>query len=71
MPNAANGLIGDLALLDIESGNVTRIAGDPAPFATPSGLDPLALIEDEHYRRTRLAGADPHDRNNKDDDEEE
>jgi transposase InsO family protein len=38
-----------------------RIAGDPEPFAEPSGLDPLALIEDEHYRRARLAGADPHD----------
>jgi hypothetical protein len=34
-----------------------RIAGDPEPFAEPSGLDPLALIEDEHYRRTRPAGA--------------
>jgi hypothetical protein len=31
-----------------------RIAGDPEPLATPSGLDPLGLIEDEHYRRTRL-----------------
>jgi transposase InsO family protein len=36
-----------------------RIAGDPDPFATPSGLDPLALIEDEHYRRTRRAGDSP------------
>jgi putative transposase len=43
-----------------------RFAGDPEPFAEPSGLDPLALIEDEHYRRTRPAGADPHD-----DDEEQ
>jgi putative transposase len=43
-----------------------RIAGDPAPFAEPSGLDPLALIEDEHYRRTRPAGAGPDD----EDDEE-
>jgi putative transposase len=34
-----------------------RLTGEPAPFAMPSGLDPLALIEDEHYRRTRLAGA--------------
>jgi putative transposase len=34
-----------------------RLTGEPAPLATPSGLDPLALIEDEHYRRTRLAGA--------------
>jgi putative transposase len=43
-----------------------RIAGDPAPSAEPSGLDPLALIEDEHYRRTRPAGAGPDD----EDDEE-
>jgi putative transposase len=47
-----------------------RIAGEPAPDATPSGLDPLALIEDEHYRRTRLTGAGPHD-NDEDKDEEE
>jgi putative transposase len=46
-----------------------RIAGDPAPFAEPSGLDPLALIEDEHYRRTRPAGAGPDD--DHDDNEEE
>lgn len=44
-----------------------RITGEPAPFAEPSGLDPLALIEDEHYRRTRPAGAGPED----DDDEEQ
>ena len=34
-----------------------RLTGEPAPDATPSGLDPLALIEDEHYRRTRLVSA--------------
>jgi transposase InsO family protein len=34
-----------------------RIAGDPDPFPTPTGLDPLALIEDEHYRRTRPVSA--------------
>jgi len=44
-----------------------RIAGDPAPFACPSGLDPLGLIEDEHYQRTRFAGAGLRD----DDDDEE
>jgi transposase InsO family protein len=44
-----------------------RLAGDPAPDATPSGLDPLGLIEDEHYRRTRPAGAGPH----KDDEDKE
>jgi putative transposase len=43
-----------------------RVTGEPAPFAEPSGLDPLALIEDEHYRRTRPAGAGPED-----DDEEQ
>ena len=46
-----------------------RIAGEPAPLATPSGLDPLALIEAEHYRRTRRAGdGSAHDH---EDDEEE
>jgi putative transposase len=45
-----------------------RIAGEPAPDATPSGLDPLALIEGEHYRRTRLTGTGPDD---DDEDEEE
>ncbi len=35
-----------------------RLAGEPEPFAEPSGIDPLALLEDEHYRRTRPAGAD-------------
>jgi putative transposase len=47
-----------------------RIAGDPEPFVTPSGFDPLALIEDEHYRRTRLADAGPDD-DHEDDEEEE
>jgi putative transposase len=46
-----------------------RIAGDPAPFAEPSGLNPLALIEDEHYRRTRPAGAGPDDDNDNDEEE--
>lgn len=34
-----------------------RIAGDPEPQVTATGLDPLGLIEDEHYRRTRPVGA--------------
>jgi putative transposase len=38
-----------------------RIAGEPAPNAPKSGLDPLALIEDEYYRRTRPIGKDPYD----------
>jgi putative transposase len=46
-----------------------RVTGAPAPDAIPSGLDPLALIEDEHYRRTRLADAGPDD--DHEDDEEE
>lgn len=48
-----------------------RIAGEPAPDATPSGLDPLALIEDEHYRRTRLTGTGPDDDDDDDDDDED
>ena len=48
-----------------------RIAGNPAPDALPSGLDPLGLIEDEHYRRTRPAGTDPeYDLDDDDDDQE-
>jgi putative transposase len=38
-----------------------RIAGDADPLATRTGLDPLALIEDEHYRRTRLITVAPDD----------
>lgn len=46
-----------------------RIAGEPAPDATPSGLDPLSQIEDEHYRRTRLSYDGPDD--DTEDDEED
>jgi transposase InsO family protein len=40
-----------------------RIQGAADPQSAPTGLDPLALIEDEHYRRTRPVGAadDPDD----------
>jgi putative transposase len=34
-----------------------RLQGAPEPTALPSGLDPLGLIEAEHYRRVRPAGA--------------
>lgn len=34
-----------------------RLAGAPAPTSKPTGLDPLALIADEHYRRSRPFGA--------------
>lgn len=44
-----------------------RIAGDPDPQATKTGLDPLALIEDEHYRRTRLLTAASDDDDDDDD----
>jgi hypothetical protein len=46
-----------------------RIAGDPEPHAKRSGLDPLGLIEDEHYRRTRIV-RDSHPDDDKDNDEE-
>jgi hypothetical protein len=36
-----------------------RLRGDAAPEAEPSGLDPLALIEAEHYARVRPVGAPP------------
>lgn len=40
-----------------------RIAGDPDPRVAPTGLDPLGLIEDEHYRRTRPVASTPDDDN--------
>lgn len=36
-----------------------RDLGQPEPLVEPSGLDPLALIEREHYHRVRPAGAQP------------
>jgi len=36
-----------------------RLRGDAPPAADPSGLDPLALIEAEHYERVRPVGAPP------------
>ncbi len=35
-----------------------RSQGEPAPFVQPTGLDPLALIEAEHYRRVRPSDPD-------------
>jgi transposase InsO family protein len=50
-----------------------RVAGEPEPLAKPSGLDPLGLIEDEHYRRTRLVtpAYDDNDDDDDDDDDQE
>jgi len=36
-----------------------RLRGEAAPAAEASGLDPLALIEAEHYERVRPVGAPP------------
>ena len=36
-----------------------RLRGEAAPDALPSGLDPLALIEAEHYERVRPVGTKP------------
>jgi hypothetical protein len=36
-----------------------RLRGEAAPDAEPSGFDPLALIEQEHYQRVRPVGAPP------------
>ena len=47
-----------------------RIAGDPHPLAEKTGFDPLAQMEDEHYRRTRIIDA-PRDERADDHDEEE
>jgi hypothetical protein len=32
-----------------------RVAGEPAPHIEPTGLDPLALMIDEHAQATRLS----------------
>jgi putative transposase len=44
-----------------------RDLGAPEPLVTPTGLDPLGLIEDEHYRRTRLVAAADEDDDEDDD----
>jgi transposase InsO family protein len=44
-----------------------RDLGAPEPLVVPTDLDPLGLIEDEHYRRTRLVAA-AHDDDDDDDD---
>jgi transposase InsO family protein len=36
-----------------------RLGGEAAPDVEPSGLDPLALIEEEHYQRVRPVGDPP------------
>lgn len=38
-----------------------RNLGAPDPRSEPTGLDPLSLIEDEHYRRTRTPSHDDTD----------
>lgn len=51
-----NRFVCDTVVLD-RLGNARRARrrnlATPEPFVEKSGLDPLALIEDEHYRRTR------------------
>ncbi len=44
-----------------------RDLGAAEPLVVPTGLDPLGLIEDEHYRKTRLLTA-AHDDDDDDDD---
>lgn len=48
-----------------------RIQGDPDPAASPSGMSPLDLIRDEHYRRVRPVGAPPIRPTHDDDNDEE
>jgi hypothetical protein len=49
-----------------------RFAGEPDPGAEPSGLDPLALIEAEHYQRVRpIAPRSVHDHDDHDHDDTE
>jgi transposase InsO family protein len=48
-----------------------RRRGEPEPTHEPSGLSPLALIEEEHYRRVRPVGAVAAAQQNPDSDDEE
>jgi hypothetical protein len=47
-----------------------RVAGEAEPLVPPTGLDPLGLTEDEHYRRTRLTAATDDDTSHDDHDDE-
>lgn len=50
----------DTVPLDLKANNGRerrRIQGDAVPDATPSGLSPLQLIQDEHYRLKSRGGA--------------
>jgi hypothetical protein len=47
-----------------------RDLGAPEPLVPPTGLDPLGLIEDEHYRRTRLVAAAAREDDDGDDDQD-
>lgn len=48
-----------------------RKVGEPEPPEKPSGLDPLAQLQDEHYRRTRPPGSADNDADNGHDDKED
>lgn len=48
-----------------------RPLGTPDPASPPTGLDPLSLIQREHYQRTRLPGQDDHARDHHTDDSED
>ncbi len=47
-----------------------RNLGQADPSSEPTGIDPLALIEQEHYERTRAPRRLPHNNNNEDDKED-
>jgi hypothetical protein len=48
-----------------------RHVGELEPPKTPSGLDPLDQIRDEHYRRTRPPGDADTNRNDDDNNDKE
>ena len=47
-----------------------RLSGEAAPDGEPTGLDPLALIEADHYDRVRPVGAPPPKRSDPTDEED-
>jgi len=48
-----------------------RVRGEPDPRVEPTGLDPLAQMEAEHYERGRAPWDDDEDEDDEDDEEEE
>lgn len=77
MRSRASSRIGDssrtrFCSIDSEAHPGDGCAHKATPLQTPepSGIDPLSLIQDEHFRRTRPVGADPQRKRARDEEDE-